>query len=149
LLELIGSGRMRARILAAFALGEIAVRKDDVVAALARATCDAEPAVRVNAVEALGLKGGHRHAVPALAAALRDPDGDVRFSAALSLAQAGPAATEAVPALRAALADDNRYVPGYAVEALERVASPEALEALVPFLKRARWCPHTTPASTF
>jgi hypothetical protein len=149
LLNLIVTGRARARSLAAFALGEIAVHTDEVIAALARATCDNDAAVRVNAVEALGLKGGHRHAVPALAAALSDADADVRFSAALSLAQAGPAAAEAVPALRAALADDNRYVPGYAVEALERVASPEAQTALVPFLKRARWCPYTTPASSF
>jgi hypothetical protein len=149
LLDLVVTGRARARSLAAFALGEIASRTDEVVAALARATCDADPAVRVNAVEALGLTGGHRHAVPALAAALSDPDADVRFSAALSLAQAGPAAADAVPALQAALTDENRYVPGYAVEALERVASPEALTALVPFLKSARWCPHTTPANTF
>ena len=149
LLDLLANGRARARSLAAFALGEIPVRTDEIVTALARVTGDVDAAVRVNAVEALGLKGGHRHAVPALAAALSDPDADVRFSAALSLAQAGPAAADAVPALRAVLTDDNRYVPGYAVEALERIASPEALTALVPFLKSARWCPHTTAASTF
>jgi HEAT repeat protein len=149
LLDLLATGRARARILASFALGEIASSDDAVVTALARATCDADVAVRVNAVEALGLKRGHRHAVPALAAALRDADPHVRFSAALSLAQAGPAAAAAVPALQAALTDDNRYVPGYAVEALERVNSPQALAALIPFLKRARWCPVTTPASTF
>ncbi len=149
LLDLVANGRTRARALAAFALGELPSRTDEVVAALAQASCDANAAVRVNAVEALGLKGGHRYAVPALGTALSDPDEDVRFSAALSLAQAGPAAAEAVPALLAALNDENRYVPGYAVEALERVASPEALSALVPFLKNARWCPHTTPANTF
>ena len=54
-----------------------------------------------------------------------------------------------MPALREALLDENRYVPGYAVEALERIATPDAMRALVPFLKSSRWCPHTSPASIY
>jgi HEAT repeat protein len=149
LLDLLTGGRTRARMLAAFALGEIREGDDAVIAALARATRDPNAAVRISAVEALGLKQGRRDAVPALAKALHDPDAHVRFSAALSLAQQGPAAAEAVPDLEAALSDDNRYVPGYAVEALERVDSPDAWRALMPFLKRSRWCPYTTPTSTY
>jgi len=73
----------------------------------------------------------------------------VRFSATLALAQIGPDAEAAVPALQDALLDDNRYVPGYAVEALERIATPGAMRVLLPFLKSARWCSHTSPASIF
>ena len=58
-------------------------------------------------------------------------------------------AEAAVPALRDALHDENRYVPGYAVEALERIATPDAMQVLLPFLKTARWCPHTSPASIY
>jgi HEAT repeat protein len=149
LLGLLAEGQARARTLAAFALGEIQETDDAAVAALAHAARDESPAVRINAVEALGLKQGTKAAVGALARALRDEDPHVRFSAALSLAQHGPDAGEAVSALEAALVDDNRYVPGFAVEALERVNSPDAWRALIPFLKRARWCPITTPTSTF
>ena len=69
--------------------------------------------------------------------AIKDPDPQARFSAALSLAQIGPTAEAAVPALKDALHDENRYVPGYAVEALERIATPAAIRVLLPFLKTA------------
>ena len=139
----------RARKLAAFALGEIAGTDTEVVEALCRATQDPSAAVRINAIEALGLKPASRTSVATLSRAIKDPDPQARFSAALSLAQIGPAAEEAVPALKDALYDENRYVPGYAVEALERIATPRAIKALLPFLKTARWCPHTSPASIF
>jgi hypothetical protein len=60
----------------------------------------------------------------------------------------GTAAGAAMPALQSALRDRSRYVPGVAVEALERVDSPDAWHALIAFLKQSRWCPYTTPAST-
>jgi HEAT repeat protein len=139
----------RSRKLAAFALGEIGGTGALVTDALCRAAADAAAAVRINAVEALGLKPATPRSVAALSRAITDPDAQVRFSAALSLAQIGPAAEAAVPALQDALHDGNRYVPGYAVEALERIGSPEALRALLPFLKAARWCPHTSPTSIY
>ena len=105
--------------------------------------------VRINAVEALGLKRADPISVEALSAAIKDEDQQVRFSAALALAQLGPKAEAAVPALGNALHDENRYVPGYAVEALERIATPAALKTLLPFLKTARWCQHTTPKSIY
>ncbi len=149
LLELLKSGRQRARKLACFALGEIDVSDEAVMAALVGATADADPLVRINAVEALGLKPGTPASVHALSVALKDTDEQVRFSAAFSLAQLGPCAGEAVPALGRALDDDNRYVPGYAVEALSRIATPEAMRTLLPYLKTARWCPKTTPSSFY
>ena len=139
----------RARKLAAFALGEIAGTGTEVVDALCIATQDPAASVRINAIEALGLKSATPSAVAALSRAIKDVDPQARFSAALSLAQIGPAAEAAVPALKDALHDENRYVPGYAVEALERIATPSAIRVLLPFLKAARWCPHTSPASIY
>jgi HEAT repeat protein len=139
----------RARKLAAFVLGEIAGTGTDVTDALCRATQDPAAAVRINAIEALGLKPATPFSVAILSRAIKDPDAQARFSAALSLAQIRPAAEAAVPALRDALHDENRYVPGYAVEALERIATPDAMQVLLPFLKTARWCPHTSPASIY
>jgi HEAT repeat protein len=80
---------------------------------------------------------------------LADTDDEVRFNAALALARLGPAAAAAIPMLRDALADGNRYVAGYAIEALERIGTPEALATLVPFLKIARYCPLTSNKSLF
>jgi HEAT repeat protein len=149
LLERLGAAGPHGRKLAAFALGEIAGTGADVTDALCRATRDAAAPVRINAVEALGLKPATPSGVAALCAAMKDADPQVRFSAALSLAQIGPDAEAAVPALREALEDENRYVPGYAVEALERIGSPGAMRVLMPYLKSARWCPYTSPASIY
>ena len=149
LLDLLSTSAPRGRKHAAFALGEIASNDAAVANALCRATKDAEPGVRINAVEALGLKSATPAIVTALTEAIRDDDAHVRFSAALSLAQMGPGAEAAVPALSEALHDTNRYVPGYAVEALERIASPQAMRTLIPFLKTSRWCPHTSASSIF
>ncbi|HTV53780.1 MAG TPA: phytanoyl-CoA dioxygenase, partial [Terriglobia bacterium] len=69
--------------------------------------------------------------------------------ASLALARLGPGAAGAIPALRAALMDGNRYVVGYAIEALDRIGTAEALATLVPFLKLARYCPLTSNKSLF
>jgi HEAT repeat protein len=148
-LELLVDSRPRVRMLAAFVLGEIGDTTSEVTAALCRSTTDAEAMVRINAVEALGLKRGTPRSVSALSTALQDDDPQVRFSAALSLAQIGPDAEAAVPALREALMDDNRYVLGCAVEALDRIGTADAMRALLPFLKLSRWCPYTSPRSIF
>ena len=139
----------RARKLAVFALGECAGSDAALMEALCLAAQDGSPGVRINAVEALGLKRGGRGAVAALTRAIKDSDTHVRFSAALSLAQLGPEAAPAVPALRDALDDPNRYVPGYAVEALERIGTRDAFQVLLPYLKTSRWCAHTSPKSIY
>jgi len=149
LLDLLSTSAPRGRKHAAFALGEVASNELVVADALCSAAKDAEPGVRINAVEALGLKTATPSIVAALSEAIHDSDAHVRFSAALSLAQIGPGAEAAVPALSEALHDDNRYVPGYAVEALERIASPQAMQTLIRFLKTSRWCPHTNSSSIF
>lgn len=152
LLDLLSRGAARARKLAAFALGELGstgVRAPGMIEALCRATLDEEPAVRVNAVEALGLLQVSPEALTTLTASIRDGDEEVRFSAALSLAKLGPDAAPAVAALAEALYDSNRYVPGYAIEALERIGTPGAMGALLPFLKNARWCSQSSAASPY
>ncbi|MGF1623478.1 MAG: HEAT repeat domain-containing protein [Alphaproteobacteria bacterium] len=149
LLDGAASGGPRVRKYACFALGEADSDDPAVIAALIAGCRDEDPAVRLNAVEALGLKKGSDAAALALADALSDEDDEVRFNAALALARLGPAAAPAVPALRQALTDGNRYTMGYAVEALDRIGTPEALKVLVPFLRIARWCPVTTKDSLF
>ena len=149
LVELLARSDARGRKHAVFALGEIASFDPAIDDALCGAVRDPEAGVRINAVEALGLRPANAYIVAALTSAISDADPHVRFSAALSLAQMGPAADPAVPALGKALQDENRYVPGYAVEALERIATPRAMQTLIPFLKSARWCPHTTSKSIF
>lgn len=148
-LALLRSGDPRARKLAAFALGEIAGTDNHVARCLAAATRDPEVTVRVTAAEALGRKPGSADGIAALTNLMGDPASEVRFSAVFSLAQLGPAARSAVPVLQASFNDENRYVLGYAVEALERIATPDATRSLVAFLKTARWCPHTSPQSIF
>lgn len=132
-----------------FALGEI---RDDGAAAhdvLIRAAADADDNVRMNAVEALGLQASTPAIIAALAAALTDETDEVRFNAALALARHGPAAAPATAALVTALDDGNRYVTGYAVEALDRIGTPRAARALLDHLKGARWCPLTSNKSLF
>lgn len=149
LLDVLRAAQPRGRKLAAFALGEINCDEPEVTHTLARAAADSEHSVRLNVVDALGLKRPSGCAVEALISGLQDPEADVRFGAALALARFGPGAESAVPALSAALRDTNRYVVGHAIEALSRIGTAEARNVLLPFLKAARWCPQTTPASPF
>ena len=142
-------GGPRVRKYALFALGELDTDDPEVIDALVAGCRDDDPAVRLNAVEGLGLKKGTPAAAEALAIALFDDDDEVRFNASLSLARLGPTAAPATAALVEALRDGNRYTMGYAVEALERIGTAEAQQALIRFLKIARWCPITTTGNLF
>lgn len=146
LLETLKHGVDRARKHAAFALGEIG----DKVATqgLVEALHDEEVHVRVAAIEALGLLQPTEISIDGMLGALKDSASEVRFDAALSLMRATTRTSSALkakcaPALGAALYDTNRYVSGYAAEALERIGSKVALDELLPFLRTARWCAHT------
>ena len=87
--------------------------------------------------------------LPALLDGLTDADGQVRFTAALSLQRLGSNAAPAVPALQAALRDENRYVRANAVDALRRVGTNEALNIALDYLSAHRWCPITTSENLF
>jgi HEAT repeat protein len=73
-----------------------------------------------------------------------------RIIAALSLARIGAKAIEAIPALKDALYfDQNRYVNGNALLALERIGTSEALKIILDYLKTSRWCAKTNASSLF
>jgi hypothetical protein len=73
-----------------------------------------------------------------------------RIIAALSLARIGAKAVEAIPALKDALYfDQNRYVNGNALLALERIGTSEALKIILDYLKTSRWCAKTNASSLF
>lgn len=74
-------------------------------------------------------------AVPALAAALQDPDCRVRHKAAVTLERIGREAEAAVPNLIEALSDEDDFVREWAAHALEAIG-PAATDA-VPALTEA------------
>jgi hypothetical protein len=81
LLDLLTSGGGHVRKLSAFALGEIAGTPPAVTDALCLAAKDATAPVRINAVEALGLKPATPSSVAALSAAIRGRKAHPRKSA--------------------------------------------------------------------
>jgi HEAT repeat protein len=92
----------------------------------------------VNAAVALGRIGpGTKQAVPALIAALKDPDAEVRRLAVVALGGIGPGPREVVPALIAALKDDNTFVRWSAAYALGMIGpgANEAVAALIALLR--------------
>ena len=147
--ELLNHKSADTRGYAAYVLGEIDAV--DSVPNLVSLLDDESVNIRRNVVEALGLiQGNTDTSVRALAKALvKDEDKQTRFTAALSLARIGPAAEEAVPALKDALKDNDRYVRGYGVEALKYIGTPEAKSVLIDHLMTMRWCTSTNKASTF
>ena len=133
--------RENVRASAAYALGEMGPAAAEAVDALIALLTDASEAVRRHATSALGMiKVPTSKTVPALVEVLGNPeDTDLAFFAAQALTRIGPDATEAVPALRDALISESAYVRGFSSEALSRIGTAEALQALVPFLRTARW----------
>jgi HEAT repeat protein len=78
--------------------------------------------VRLIAVRLLAQrKGDAERVVPALAEALKDEDGDVRWSAVIGLGGMGESATAAIPALQAAQNDRDARVREAAGVALSRI----------------------------
>ncbi|WP_314588509.1 HEAT repeat domain-containing protein [Paenibacillus terrigena] len=150
LTEALDSEREETVTRAVFALGELRELASDSVPLLIGQLSHPSSNVRISVVEALGNIGQpHDIIVQALARCLKDSDTQVRFMTGLSLAKLGKSAEEAVPSLIEALDDENRYVRAHAAEALYYIGTEKAERALIHFLKIARWCPSTTPASTF
>ena len=71
------------------------------------------------------------------------------MNAAGALARIGRGADGAVSALKPLLADENRYVRANALNALKRIDTSEAREALFQSLFVSRWCATTSSESTF
>ena len=133
--------RENVRASAAYALGEIGPVAAEAVDGLVALLTDESEEVRRHATSALGMiKVPVLKTVPALVKVLEDrEDTDLAFFAAQALTRIGPDATEAVPALGEALMSESAYVRGFSSEALSRIGTAEALQALVPFLRTARW----------
>ena len=133
--------RENVRASAAYTLGEMGPVAAEAVDGLIALLTDESEEVRRHATSALGMiKVPVSKTVPALVEVLEDrEDTDLGFFAAQALTRIGPDATEAVPALREALMSESAYVRGFSSEALGRIGTAEALQALVPFLRTARW----------
>ena len=131
-------------------LGDIGLAAAPAKPALIEATKDPHEDVRRRAAEALGtVSQATPTAVPALIAALSDDHAQVRQAATFALCRLGPQAADAIEALEQVRDDENRYVRADALYALERIGTPQAKDALIRQLMPARWCPITTPESTF
>ncbi|WP_274649784.1 HEAT repeat domain-containing protein [Paenibacillus humicola] len=150
LTEALGSSREEVDLHAIFALGELRELASSAVPALNRLLETGSVNIRRAVVEALGTIGEPAaDAVSGLIRCLQDEDVQVRFMAGLSLSRLGPKAAAAVPQLELALEDENRYVRAHAAEALRYINTEAAKDTLIRFLLGSRWCPTTTPASTF
>jgi HEAT repeat protein len=150
LVNMLESGRKDAVGYAAFALGEIGERAAEAVPSLVGLLKTGDETVRRNVVEALGLiASAADESVKGLEIGLQDADDQVRFMAGMAFAKMGSKAQEAVPVIAQALNDENRYVRATAVDALYSINTEKAKDVLLRFLRDTRWCPSTTPKSTF
>ncbi len=150
LIAALDSNREETIVHAVFALGEFRHLAKDAVAKLNRLLDHRSEKVRQAVVDALGMIGAPKDGVVSgLIRCLQDSDVQVRFMAGLSLSRLGASAEAAVPQLEIALEDENRYVRAHAAEALRYIGTERAKDVLIKFLFNSRWCPNTTPASTF
>jgi len=129
-------------------LGTIGRQAQGAASAVQRALADDNIWVRRNAAEAMGTIGDAT-GVGELAHTLGDEDWRGRLNAAGALARIGRGADGAVSALKPLLADENRYVRANALNALKRIDTSEAREALFQSLFVSRWCATTSSESTF
>jgi HEAT repeat protein len=145
LVETLDDGDWWVRAMAVDVLTKIGQLVGDAVPALMERTNDEHWWVRRNAIEALGTLGSlNPDPTPLLVKALRDEDYRVRRNAALTLAKLRQPADEAIPALVEMLEDENRYNRFYAANALRRIDTSAARDALMNALFTARWCSITT-----
>ena len=97
----------------------------------------------------MGLKKCRKKDIEIIEKLLEDKDDEVRFNSALALARNGKRSKYATKGLINCLNDPNRYVYGYALEALDRINTTESNDCLKKYLKITRYCPYTTFDSLF
>lgn len=135
---------------AVFALGELRQHASSTIPKLNELIGHSSLHVRHTVVDALSMiQEPTEAAIVGLIRALKDEDVQTRFTAGLALCRFGVEADAAVPYLAEALKDEDRYVRGHAAEALYFINTEAAKKTLIDFLLASRWCPSTTPASTF
>jgi hypothetical protein len=143
------SGQERIKKYICFIFGEISLNSQTILNQLVKGCLEKDPAIRLNAVEALGLKKCKKNEIQIIEKLLQDNDDEVRFNAALALARNGKRSKFATKTLIRCLNDSNRYVYSYALEALDRIDSVESNECLKKYLKITRYCPYTNFNSLF
>jgi HEAT repeat protein len=117
---------------AAYSLGRMGPAAKAALPALTKALRDSDPHVRINAADALRRIDDSSAGAPALIEVCKDASPSNRCTAAMVLADFGPAAKDAVPALLELLKDSDPYIPSYAAFALWKVAQHErAIPALI------------------
>ena len=132
------------RCWAAYALGEIGRPAAGALRQLLAAADDGSPNLRRHALSAIGIIATPADGVEeALVERLRrEPESELRQYVLQAMFRIGPSSAASIPALAAALADDDGYVGAYAAEQLYRTGTPAAFAALVPYLRGQRWFPH-------
>lgn len=131
LVELVGDENPVVRRASVEALKKIDPDRESVRPAFLRALRDSSPEVRAHAVEAIASLG--KPNVNELIAALDSPE--TCHAACLLLAELGPKAQQAVPALSETLADENPVVRLEALIALGRIG--EAAKPAIPKMLKA------------
>jgi HEAT repeat protein len=105
------------------------------VADLIKSLGDADAAVRMKAIDALGRIGPDaKQAAPALLPFLGDPSAEMRGRAVVALGEIGPDAKESIPGLIKALGDTDASVRKCAVLALYGIG-PESKDAVAALVK--------------
>jgi len=118
-----------------WALGQMGP-EEGVLPALLVALSDESGEVRQAAASALGELGPEEGVIGALAQALVDEDSGVGYKAAAALGKFGEAASDAVPALIAALREGEARVRASAAEALGKIGPQEVVvQPLIDALK--------------
>ncbi len=132
------------RASAAYALGEMGAAAAPAVDGLIATIADPSVAVARHAVSALGMIGEPAdRIVDAIVEAYDTADDQgLRSYMMQACVRLGPKAYAAIPTLERATRDDFAYVRAFAVEALARIDTSDALRAMVPFLRTMRWFPH-------
>ena len=150
--ELLEDDKWWVRATAADVLGDIGLPASSSRPALLRSLGeDEDPWVRRNASEALAVLGDFaRGDVPVLRRALADEDERVRRNIAFALARHPlPDASLVEDLAERSVEDEGRYVRYYALAAAARMAGKAGNEPLWEAMLATRWCPLTTPKSTF
>ena len=144
LAERLAAAGEHTRCWAAYALGEIGRPAAGALRQLLAAAGAGSPNLRRHALSAIGIIATSADGVEeALVERLqREPESELRQYVLQALFRIGPSSAAGIPALAAALADDDGYVGAYAAEQLYRTGTPAAFAALVPYLRGQRWFPH-------
>jgi len=129
------------RQIAIMIIGEMGPSAAPALPDVVAATRDADASVRGAAAVVLADLDRGPATISRLTELLRDPAPVVRWNSAMSLNKFGPEAASAVPALVAALEDEDDNVFSYAMGALKRIkARPElCVPALTKALARNFW----------